>query len=72
MTTLLASKLGQPISTTHCKVGSVVAVGRFRSHENVNWKLFINIVMAWLVTLPVSGGISALIMYAFTQTVLKV
>jgi len=62
MTVLIASNIGIPISTTHCKVGSVVFVGRFRSRENVDWSIFRNIVLAWLVTLPISGGISAAIM----------
>ncbi|XP_064596975.1 LOW QUALITY PROTEIN: sodium-dependent phosphate transporter 2-like [Liolophura sinensis] len=61
-TVLVASNVGIPISTTHCKVGSVVMVGRVRSREVVDWKLFRNIVFAWLVTLPVSGGISAGVM----------
>jgi len=62
LTVLVASNVGIPISTTHCKVGSVVFVGRFRARENVDWSLFRNIVIAWLVTLPISGGISAAIM----------
>ena len=62
LTVLVASNVGIPISTTHCKVGSVVFVGRFRARENVDWSIFRNIVIAWLVTLPISGGISAAIM----------
>jgi sodium-dependent phosphate transporter len=62
LTVLIASNVGIPISTTHCKVGSVVFVGRFRARENVDWSIFRNIVIAWLVTLPISGGISAAIM----------
>jgi sodium-dependent phosphate transporter len=62
LTVLVASNIGIPISTTHCKVGSVVFVGRFRARENVDWSIFRNIVVAWLVTLPVAGGISAAIM----------
>nr|CDS25447.1 sodium dependent phosphate transporter 2 [Hymenolepis microstoma] len=66
ITVLIASKAGLPISTTHCLVGSVVFVGFFREKKNVNWKLFIGIAFAWMVTLPISCGISALAMYLFT------
>ncbi|XP_046357090.2 sodium-dependent phosphate transporter 1-A-like isoform X1 [Haliotis rufescens] len=59
LTVLIASNIGIPISTTHCKVGSIVFVGRVRSNENVDWKLFRNIIIAWLVTLPISGLLSA-------------
>ncbi|CAL8096316.1 unnamed protein product [Calicophoron daubneyi] len=69
LTVLVASKIGLPISTTHCKVGSVVAVGRARSRDNVNWGIFRNILIAWLVTLPVSGGISGLLMYGFYRLI---
>lgn len=65
LTVLIASKIGLPVSTTHCKVGSIVCVGQMRCKEGVNWKLFIGIIVAWVVTLPISGGISALLMYIF-------
>lgn len=66
LTVLLASKIGLPISTTHCKVGSVVFVGYSSSgsqsgdiesasnndptRKGVDWGLFRNIVYAWIVT----------------------
>ena len=65
LTVLIASNIGLPISTTHCKVGSVVFVGRFRARENVDWSLFRNIVLAWVVTLPITCGISYGLMSAF-------
>ena len=54
-TVLLASNLGIPVSTTHCKVGSVVLTGRVRSRDVVDWSLFVNIVVSWVVTMPVTG-----------------
>ncbi|VDN98520.1 unnamed protein product [Rodentolepis nana] len=66
ITVLIASKAGLPVSTTHCLVGSVVFVGCFRERQSVNWKLFVGIAFAWMVTLPVSCGISSLTMYLFT------
>ncbi|XP_077442225.1 sodium-dependent phosphate transporter 1-B [Vanacampus margaritifer] len=73
LTVVVASNIGLPVSTTHCKVGSVVAVGWLRSRKAVDWRLFRNIFMAWFVTVPISGLISAAIMaifiYAFNGTV---
>ncbi|KAI6216211.1 Phosphate transporter [Aphelenchoides fujianensis] len=48
-TAMLASKAGIPISTTHCLVGAVVAVGCVKSGEGVDFKIFRNIVLSWSV-----------------------
>uniref|UniRef100_G3STE6 Phosphate transporter n=1 Tax=Loxodonta africana TaxID=9785 RepID=G3STE6_LOXAF len=61
-TVVVASNIGLPVSTTHCKVGSVVAVGWIRSRKAVDWRLFRNIFVAWFVTVPVAGLFSAAIM----------
>jgi sodium-dependent phosphate transporter len=72
MTVLLASKIGLPISTTHCKVGSVVFVGYANAKPDlvtgvkekaVDWNLFRSIVYAWIVTVPVAAVLSAIFMY---------
>uniref|UniRef100_A0A2C9KCP8 Phosphate transporter n=1 Tax=Biomphalaria glabrata TaxID=6526 RepID=A0A2C9KCP8_BIOGL len=66
-TVLVASYFALPISTTHCKVGSIIFTGRVRSNENVDWSLFRNIFIAWVVTLPASGALSALMMFLLEQ-----
>ena len=72
LTVVIASNVGLPISTTHCKVGSVVSVGWLRSKKSVDWRLFRNIFMAWFVTVPISGLISAAIMALFKYPILGV
>lgn len=52
------------------QVGSVVAVGWLRSRKAVDWRLFRNIFMAWFVTVPISGLISAAIMAIFIHGIL--
>ncbi|XP_042551326.1 sodium-dependent phosphate transporter 1 [Dipodomys spectabilis] len=69
LTVVIASNIGLPISTTHCKVGSVVSVGWLRSKKAVDWRLFRNIFMAWFVTVPISGIISAAIMAVFDHLI---
>ncbi|XP_061761011.1 sodium-dependent phosphate transporter 1-A isoform X1 [Nerophis ophidion] len=70
LTVVVASNVGLPVSTTHCKVGSVVAVGWLRSRKSVDWHLFRNIFIAWFVTVPISGLISAAIMALFVYVIL--
>ncbi|XP_051757773.1 sodium-dependent phosphate transporter 2 isoform X1 [Ctenopharyngodon idella] len=70
LTVVLASNIGLPISTTHCKVGSVVAVGWIRSKKAVDWRLFRNIFLAWFVTVPVAGLFSAAVMALFVYGIM--
>lgn len=58
------------LSALCAQVGSVVAVGWLRSRKAVDWRLFRNIFMAWFVTVPISGLISAAIMAIFIYGVL--
>lgn len=71
VTALVASKLGLPISTTHCLVGSVVAVGTVKSGEGIDWRIFAGIVTSWVVTVPVSGLVSAAIMWLLKMLILQ-
>uniref|UniRef100_F6UR25 Phosphate transporter n=1 Tax=Ciona intestinalis TaxID=7719 RepID=F6UR25_CIOIN len=71
LTVLVASNVGLPVSTTHCKVGSVVSIGWFRSRSAVDWSLVGNIAVAWFVTVPVSGLLSAGVMWVLILFSLK-
>lgn len=62
-TVLFASKLGIPVSTTHCLIGSITFIGLYRFHK-VDVKVFSSIIAAWLVTLPIAGGLAALLTWA--------
>jgi len=71
-TVLVASKIGIPVSTTHCAVGAVVSVGWMKSHKGgVSWKTFRNIAIAWIVTLPVAGAVSALVAFLLNRFVVQ-
>lgn len=59
ITVLLASRMELPVSTTHCQIGSVFAVGLVDGTKNVNFSSLFKIILSWFVTLPITGGISA-------------
>ena len=62
-TILLASKLGLPISTTHTLVGAVLGVGLARGISAVNLGTLRDIVISWVVTLPIGAALSIIIFY---------
>jgi len=56
-----ASIAGIPVSTTHTITGAIVGVGATRRMTAVRWGVAGNIIWAWILTIPVSAIISALI-----------
>jgi PiT family inorganic phosphate transporter len=52
---LLASKMGLPVSTTHAAVGSVIGVGLCGGVAAVDFKVVWNIMLYWVITLPLSA-----------------
>ena len=63
VTIVLASKLGIPISTTHTLVGAVLGVGLARGLEALNLRTVRDIVISWVVTIPVGAGLTILLFY---------
>ncbi|HEY2810490.1 MAG TPA: anion permease [Rhabdochlamydiaceae bacterium] len=62
-TILLASKLGLPISTTHCLVGAVLGVGLARGMRAINLNMIRDIILSWVITIPASAGMSIISFY---------
>lgn len=60
VTILVASKLGMPISTTHCLVGSVLGVGLARGIRALNLRTLKDIALSWIITIPASALMSIL------------
>ena len=63
VTIVLASKLGIPISTTHTLVGAVLGVGLARGVEALNLRTVRDIVISWVVTIPVGAALTILLFY---------
>ena len=62
----MASKLGLPVSTTHAAVGGVLGVGLARGIEAVNFRILLQIVLYWILTVPVAALTSMILYTIFT------
>ncbi|HLE33491.1 MAG TPA: inorganic phosphate transporter [Bacteroidota bacterium] len=51
---------GIPVSTTHTIAGAIMGVGATRRLSAVRWGVARRIVVAWVLTIPVSAGVAAL------------
>src|SRR5207253_3994532 len=55
LTIYLATKYGYPLSTTHVVSGAVMGTGATKRFSAVRWGVAGNILVAWLLTLPMAA-----------------
>lgn len=61
LTLFLTEKLGIPVSTTHTITGSIIGVGATKRLSAVRWGVTINLLWAWVLTIPVSALLAAIV-----------
>ena len=65
ITVVVASKTGLPVSTTQIAVGSVMGVGLARGIGALDLRVIGNIVVSWVITLPVGAFLAAFFFFLF-------
>jgi len=66
LTLFTVSQMGVPVSTTHTITGSIIGVGATKRLSAVRWGVTISLLWAWILTIPVSAIIGALLYYVTT------
>ena len=59
ITLFFTQYFGIPVSTTHTITGSIIGVGLTKRLSAVRWGVTINLVWAWIITIPISALIAA-------------
>ncbi|MBS1754637.1 MAG: inorganic phosphate transporter [Ferruginibacter sp.] len=60
ITLFLTEALKIPVSTTHTITGSIIGVGATKRLSAVRWGVTVNLLWAWVLTIPVSGIIASI------------
>ncbi|MGB3949008.1 MAG: inorganic phosphate transporter [Bacteroidia bacterium] len=63
LTLFMTEKLGIPVSTTHTITGSIIGVGVTKRVSAVKWGVTVSLMWAWVLTIPVSGVLGAIIFW---------
>jgi len=58
-----ASLTGGPVSTTHVVSTAILGVGAAQRRSQVRWGVMVDIMVAWLLTVPATAGVAALIYF---------
>jgi len=61
VTLFITELLKIPVSTTHTITGSIMGVGAVKRLSAVRWGITINLMWAWILTIPVSAVLAGLI-----------
>ena len=60
ITLFVTEALKIPVSTTHTITGSIIGVGATKRLSAVRWGVTVNLLWAWILTIPISGMLAAL------------
>lgn len=63
ITLFMTEKMGIPVSTTHTITGSIIGVGATKRLSAVRWGVTVNLLWAWILTIPVSAIMAAIIYF---------
>ena len=63
LTLYFTEHLKIPVSTTHTITGSIIGVGLTKRVSAVRWGVTVSLVWAWILTIPVSAILAALLYY---------
>jgi len=61
ITLFMTAQMGIPVSTTHTITGSIIGVGATKRLSAVRWGVTRNLLFAWIITIPISALLAALI-----------
>jgi PiT family inorganic phosphate transporter len=64
-----ATHLGIPVSTTHTITGAIIGVGSIKRLSAVRWGIAGRIVWAWILTIPASAAIAAIVYKIVAMTI---
>lgn len=65
ITLFVTEALKIPVSTTHTIAGSIMGVGATKRLSAVRWGVTVNLLWAWILTIPVSGLLAALVYFIY-------
>ena len=63
LTLYFTEHLKIPVSTTHTITGSIIGVGLTKRVSAVRWGVTVSLLWAWVLTIPVSGLLAAIVYY---------
>jgi PiT family inorganic phosphate transporter len=66
LTLFFTGQMGIPVSTTHTITGSIIGVGATKRLSAVRWGVTSSLLVAWILTIPVSALLAGLVYWIIT------
>lgn len=62
ITLFMTEQMGIPVSTTHTITGSIIGVGATKRLSAVRWGVTLQLIWAWIITIPISALLAGLVL----------